>query len=385
MEQLSQQVCEISGVVFGPHLWKWACILRFAGLSGCENRILVGVKNAQKWGKINVFGFPPRHPHIMPKIGLSNQLPKHILGQAIETFVIFGGAIRLLKDGLFENRKKIAETTETQCQNGEAENELGTGGSEIGHLISGSKWGLKNVSFYCTSFALHLQQHKENCLTCLAVSVLENMSLLLFLSLENCCAIIRCVSHGSVQSLYVMVCCVCCFWGASDSDDPSSFPFLIALFLFFFSCCFFFFLSRLTFCGWVLCSYSSSLPFLFLLVPPCHCGHLKRKTTEKYNYLICLPMCFIAKNSFQKSLFAFFCIFFLFLLLFCFCFLLLCLAHFCFYFHLGSCFFYVLLLFMHCWFSFQLVVSLPLVFMWFYHVDLLWVVCAWARMGPTYF
>ena len=105
---------------------------------------------------------------------------------------------------VFENRPNFAETAENVVPKwrGRKRN-FGTGGSEIGHLRSGSEVVPKYVSFRCTSFPIHLQEDKESCLNVLAFS-LDNM----FLSIIFGESILLCNKYLSF-SWFCSILCLC--------------------------------------------------------------------------------------------------------------------------------------------------------------------------------
>ena len=103
----------------------------------------------------------------------------YFLGHAHPHLCVFDcGTWILQKNVLFDNRPNFVETTENVVPKwrGRKRN-FCTGGSETGHLRSGSKMVPKDFSFHCTSLPIHLHVHKENCLVFLATSPLDNRSL----------------------------------------------------------------------------------------------------------------------------------------------------------------------------------------------------------------
>ena len=114
----------------------------------------------------------------------------------------------------FQNRPILAETTVNVVPKwrGQKRNFCAEG-TEIGHLRVGSKMVPKYFSLHSTSFPIHLQEDKENCLIffCLFPSW-QQVPFYHFNDLIFCCAISTWrFYHGSRQFFCVLVGCVCSF------------------------------------------------------------------------------------------------------------------------------------------------------------------------------
>ena len=128
--------------------------------------------------------------------------------------------------------------------------------AETGLVRSCRTKRLIKFSLRCTSLPSHLQEHEKNCLTCLACSLLRDMSLsmmLCFLSLEYCCRLSVCfafllfgplipilLSHelfiifflfllsfffsSSYSPLLFFICSACCVSCSSSSSFSPSGP-----------------------------------------------------------------------------------------------------------------------------------------------------------------
>ena len=126
---------------------------------------------------------------------------------------VFTFTICYLQDEKVLKLDNFPETTKKRsAKMTEAENAVFcTGASEIGHLRSGSKVVPIYFSLRCTSFAIHLWEHKENCLIFLPFHFVKTCPFLSCVMIAFCCAISTCVSHGSVRFLCSCWLC-CCFW-----------------------------------------------------------------------------------------------------------------------------------------------------------------------------
>ena len=188
------------------------------------------VFTAQNCAENGVWGFQPRTRHIIPKNGLSEN--------GLNIFLLPRGQ----KSG-FQHHTDFAETTANAVPRWRGrKHNFCTRGSEIGHLRSGSKRVMIQFSFHCTSFPIHLQEHKENCLVFLPFCSWTCVHFYHVFLLEYCCTISTCVPHGPVQSL-CSCWCLLRFFCASASDYLHSFHFLHIFSVFLL--CFFIFIAFL--------------------------------------------------------------------------------------------------------------------------------------------
>ena len=136
-------------------------------------------------GEKRVLGFlTPKSTHHTKKWALEQKAEIYFLGRAHPHLCVFVWRAWISPKTGFENRTNFAETTENVVPKWRGQKRsFCTGGSKKGHLRSGSKMVPIHFSFHCTSFPIHLQEHKENYLMFLDFSLLENMSLSIVLML----------------------------------------------------------------------------------------------------------------------------------------------------------------------------------------------------------
>ena len=146
--------------------------------------VRLGVKLAffsgvQKYPENGAFLFPIlKWPHEAQNHGLQTVAKIYFFGRDHPHFCIFGWCAWILqKTDLLKVNRILLKPLKMSCQNGEAKRcNFCTGGSEISHLGSDNKMVPIDVSFHCTSFPIHLQEDKENCLIVLPFHFLDNKS-----------------------------------------------------------------------------------------------------------------------------------------------------------------------------------------------------------------
>ena len=267
--QLSQQVREISGVVFGQPSENEALEndFNFAGPAP-----LSGLQWVWSWhfswewkmprtaGKVGFLGFQLRTRH-HSKNGLSKQRLKSTSSVApIANFVFLGGAPGFCKNRVSQNHTNFSETAANVVPKWRGQKRsFCTGGSKLGHLRKDPNTCL---------IPLHLLSHSPSFLRTisLAFSFLNMCPFYHVFSLEYCCAVSTCVSHGSVQFLCSCWLCLLFFFVPLLLILLTHFCFIF--FLFFFRFCLFFVdcIQLLMLLFWLLSSsclyYSSCFPSL---------------------------------------------------------------------------------------------------------------------------